>query len=418
MVERLLYFDCFSGIAGDMTLGALIDLGVDADSMIADLKTMPLDGWTLTHRIERRMGLRGVDVHVRVGEQIEGPAEVIDGVVPISPVTETPKHSHRHYGEIVEIIEGGSLPDAVRHKALAAFEVLADAEAKVHGISRDQVHFHEVGAVDSIIDIVGCAWGIWALGIDRIESAPLPLGRGFTRCAHGRMPQPAPATLEILSGLPMVPAGLDRELVTPTGAAFVKAWASRVGALPEMTIDSVGWGVGDAQFEDRPNMLRLIVGHRVPDASACLVIEANLDDLNPEVAGFVLNRLFEAGALDAWFVPIQMKKNRPGIIVAALANTKNRVQVENVLLSESSAIGLRRYPAERTTLERRFVTVQTPWGQVRLKTAWRSGVLANVAPEFEDCARVARASGVPLKVVYQHAVSEFMNRPEPETDTD
>ena len=409
MSEKLLYLDCFSGIAGDMTLGALIDLGIDADALIEALRTLPLANWHLEHRVDRRMGLRGVDVKITIGGRVEGPALPIDAAQPMETPSGHDHGPHRHYREIIDIISGGALPDAVQQKALSAFDVLADAEAKVHGIERDAVHFHEVGATDSIIDIVGCAWGVWALGVDRLECSPLPMGRGFSRCAHGRIPQPAPATLEILSGIPVVPAGIDRELVTPTGAAFVKAWADRVGAFPEMTIDRVGWGAGDSDFEDRPNLLRAVLGDVPIAADDCITIEANLDDLNPEVAGFLLTRLFEAGALDAWFVPIQMKKNRPGIIVSALTRASRRTVLENVLLSESSAIGLRYYRTHRTILERRFTTVSTPWGDVRVKTAWREGQLANAAPEYEDCVRIAEQSGIPLKVIYQHAIARFVD---------
>ena len=428
MTERVLYFDCFSGIAGDMTLGALIDLGVDIDEMRAALETLPVTGWTLDASVGRCMGLRGIDVQIQVNGEVEGPAISGDGET-IGPDHghghgganhgdgdhDEGSHSHeahRHYREIVEIIQGGSLPPAVVERALAAFEAIAAAEAQVHGVAVDEVHFHEVGAVDSIIDICGVAWGLHALGVDRVESAPLPMGRGFIRCAHGRIPLPAPATLEILRGLEIVDSGLERELVTPTGAAFIKAWGSRVGAMPNLKVDAVGWGLGDARFPDRPNMLRLVLGTQESGAQNCEVLETNIDDMSPELAGYLLERLFDAGALDAWFVPVQMKKNRPGVTVSVLVETGGRRAVEDVLLAESSAIGLRRYAVDRTVLERTQQWVDTPWGPVSLKVALREGHIMNVAPEYEACAEIARTTGVPLKVIYQHAIAAYYDEDE------
>ena len=426
MSERILYFDCFSGLAGDMTLGALVDLGLHLDGLKAALSTLPVDGWTLEARPQMKMGIRGVNIHIEVGGVTEGPAVPVDesghaahghGHDEGLPHGHAgPKHDprghqhahHRHYADIIRIIEGGKLPPPVVHRAVAAFDAIADAEARVHGVEKEAVHFHEVGAVDSIIDIVGVAWGIYQLGVDRIESAPPPLGRGFMRCAHGMMPLPAPATLEILKGLPVAPCPLDRELVTPTGAAFLRAWADRIGGFPEMVVEDVGWGAGNADFPDRPNLLRLVLGRTERASADCYVVETNLDDLNPELAGYVLEQLFAVGVLDAWFVPLQMKKNRPGVMVGALVDLGHREAVEALLLAESSAIGLRRYPVSRHVLPRRIETVQTPFGPVSVKVAHRGEKVLNVAPEYEDCARVARAKGVPLKTVYQHAIAAFL----------
>ena len=424
MSERILYFDCFSGIAGDMTLGALIDLGVDREALVSALKRLPLEDWSLEIKVDRRRGLRGVDVKVWIGDQTEGPAK------PVDQDGEGPDHAHghygahvdgagghdhgdhthehhRHYSEIVSIITRGELPKPAEEFALKAFDALACAEAHVHGVAVEDVHFHEVGAVDSIIDIVGVAWCLWHLGVDRIESAPLPMGRGFIKCAHGRMPLPAPATFELLKGIEIVDSGLDRELVTPTGAAFIKAWAQRVGPLPKMRVTDVGWGLGDAIFPDRPNALRLVLGERVEPPQVCEVVESNLDDTTPEVVGFLMERIFEAGALDAWVVPIYMKKNRPGFTVCALVEHASRRQVEDVLLTESSAIGLRRHSVDRTCLERDVVSVKIPWGTVQVKTASRQGQVVNVAPEFSDCARLARSVGVPLRTVFQYAIAAY-----------
>lgn len=439
-MSRIAYFDCFSGLAGDMTLGALVDLGLDVDRLRAALSTLPVDGWTLHTEDRLKMGIRGVGLHIDVGGASEGPAVPHDhahhdhaphdhaphvhhapthhghGHDDLDPAhghahhDDHTHHHHYHYRQIVEIIQGGNLPAPVVERARAAFDAIADAEARVHGVERDAVHFHEVGAVDSILDIAGAAYGLWALGIDRIESAPPPIGRGFIRCAHGPMPLPAPATLEILRGVPIAPSPLERELVTPTGAAFVRAWADRVGPYPEMTVEAIGWGAGNADFPDRPNLLRLVVGRSEPAEAACTVIESNLDDCTPELAGHLLDRLFERGALDAWFVPVHMKKNRPGFIVGALADAGHAAAVEETLLAESTAIGLRRYPVTRLKLDRRAEKVSTPYGEVRVKVARRGGRVLNAAPEYEDCRRLARAADVPLKVVYQHAVAAFVGR--------
>ncbi|MFN3198372.1 MAG: nickel pincer cofactor biosynthesis protein LarC [Bradymonadia bacterium] len=405
---RVLYFDCFSGLAGDMTLGALIDLGLDVEALVAALRTLPLEGWHLEHHTVVRNGLRATDVHVKVGEAEEGPA------------VESPEgdahhhhhhddHHHHHYRDIVNCIEGGRLPAEVVRRARAAFDEIARAEAHVHGSTIEEVHFHEVGAVDSIIDIVGVAWGLWSLGIDHVESAPPPIGRGFIRSAHGRMPCPAPATLEILKGLPIIGTELNRELVTPTGAAFVKAWARRVGSFPEMVVEGVGFGAGDAEFPDRPNLLRLVLGREQPEEARCFVTEVNLDDLNPEITGYLMDALFAAGALDVWFTPVHMKRNRPGVVVGALTEAGKQPAVESVLLEESSSLGLRRFPVSRVKQKRAHVTVQTPFGAVPVKVGRRQGSVTNVAPEHVDCVRLAQNAGVPLKVVYQHAIAAYLN---------
>jgi uncharacterized protein (TIGR00299 family) protein len=415
--ERILYFDCFSGVAGDMTLGALIDLGLDAARLEEALRTLDLGGWRLQVSTVQKNGIRGTHVDVVIGGVIEGPAvPAEEGVrfVPVAPAKPKPvirrDEGHYAYRDIVRVIESGRLPAPVVERALAAVRPNAEAEARGHGVALEEVHFHEVGAVDSVIDIVGSAWGIWQLGVDRLESAPVPIGRGFIQSAHGRIPCPAPATLEILQGVPIAPSGLDRELVTPTGAAFVRTWADRVGPYPAMTVERVGWGAGNADFPDRPNLLRLVLGRTDPADAECTVIEANVDDMTPEIAGYLLERLFEAGAKDAWFVPLHMKKNRPGLLVGALCEGGRRAAVEDVLLSESSAIGLRRFPVTRLKLDRAHVTVGTPFGEVPVKVARRDGKVVNAAPEYEACARLARERGVPLKTVYQHAIAAYLAR--------
>lgn len=399
-MSRLLYVDCFSGIAGDMTLGALIDLGLDVDRLVAALKTLPLPDWRLAHERVRKASLMGVKVDVWVGDVIAD--------------QQPPDHHHHghghHYHELRDLIAHSALPPPVIQRAQAAFLALAQAEARVHGTSVEQVHFHEVGAVDSVVDLVGCAYGLWALGVDHVEAAPPPIGRGFVHSAHGRIPLPAPATAHLLEGLPIRTCPIEKELVTPTGAAMIKAWARRVGDMPTMRVEAVGWGAGTLDLPDRPNLLRLFLGETSAAPSDCVQIEANIDDMTPEIAGYLLDRLFAAGALDAWFTPIQMKKNRPGVLVGALAQADAQAAITRTLLTESTAIGLRSHRVARVVQPRRIETVMTPFGPVELKIAGDDPATANVAPEYEACRRLAHASGMPLKVIYQHAIAAWLQR--------
>ena len=404
-MSRLLYFDCFSGIAGDMALGALIDLGLDVDRLTAALRTLTLSPWRLDVRRVTKSSLTGVKVDVWVG----------DVIADQQPPDHHHSHEHghgRHYSELRDMIAGSDLPPPVIARALSAFGALAEAEARVHGTTVEDVHFHEVGAVDSVVDLVGCAWGLWALGVDVVESAPLPISRGFVQTAHGRLPLPAPATAHLLEGLPIVPCPVPKELVTPTGAAMIKAWARRVGDIPAMTVSGVGWGAGTLDLPDRPNLLRLMIGETTDATEDCALITTNLDDMNPELAGHLLDALLTAGALDAWFTPIQMKKNRPGVMVGALAPLGIQAQVEGILLRESTAIGLRRQRVARTVLPRRIESVQTPFGPIDVKIAGSQSDpdAQNIAPEYESCRAAAAAAGVPLKRVYQHAIAGWLAR--------
>lgn len=397
-MSRVLYFDCFSGVAGDMTLGALIDLGLDPERLTAALRTLDLGEWRLDVRRVKKSSLAGVKVDVWVGDALA------DAAPPIDP------HHGRHYTELRDLIGASALPRPVIERALQALLALAQAEARVHGTTLEGVHFHEVGAVDSLVDLVGSAYGLWALGIDAVESAPLPIGRGFVKTAHGRLPLPAPATAHLLEGLPITPCPIDKELVTPTGAAMIKAWARRVGPLPEVRVEGIGWGAGTLDLPDRPNLLRLILGETADAPSDCAVIETNVDDMTPELAGYLIDGLFAAGALDAWFTPIVMKKNRPGIMIGSLAPLDAQAGIEALLLTESTAIGLRSHRVARTVLPRRQETVMTPFGPVQLKVAGVGEGPANVAPEYESCRQLARASGMPLKVIYQHAIAAWIAR--------
>ncbi len=380
---RTAYLDCFSGISGDMTLGALVDAGVPLDAIAAAVTALDLPGWELAldeGARDPRVGGTRVLVHA----EEEG-------------------HVHRTFREIRAMIEAATLPGDVARRAVAVFARLAEAEGKVHGRPPDEVHFHEVGAVDSIVDIVGAVAGLHHLGIDRLECAPLPLGGGTVRCRHGVIPIPAPATVELLRGLPTVPGEEQRELVTPTGAALAGTLADAFGPPPPMVLRAVGYGLGSTRGEGLPNALRLLVGEApggeaIPQHRAT-VLEANVDDLSPQFFGPLIERLLEAGALDATLTPVQMKKGRPGILVTVLCSPPDRAILEELLFRETTTIGVRRHDVWRSCLERRSETVETPYGAVRIKIGSAGDTEFNRMPEFEDCRAAAEAHGVtPLQV--------------------
>lgn len=377
-----LYLDTFAGISGDMCLGLLIDLGVDPARLEADLRSLPIDGWQLQVRSEQRHGLGGTRVEVVVGGQ----------------------QPHRTWRGIDELLTASPLPPAISDRARRIFRRLGEAEAYVHRVALDAVHFHEVGAVDAIVDVVGTAIGLHRLGIDEIVCAPLPMSHGLTRGSHGTLPLPAPATLELLQGAPVRDAGCDRELVTPTGAAIASTLA-RFGGMPEMTVERVGYGVGGWELSDRPNLLRGILG-QTGAASGLVqdwvtVIETHIDDSLPEVLGTLLERLFEAGALDAAFTPRQMKKNRPGVTLTVIAPPAMADHLAKLVLRESSAIGVRLHDTRRLKLRREICSVDTPLGPAEVKLIFEGEVLLRVAPEHAACASLANRSGRPLAEVYR-----------------
>ncbi|MHB8708292.1 MAG: nickel pincer cofactor biosynthesis protein LarC [Desulfuromonadales bacterium] len=378
----ILYLDTFAGISGDMCLGLLVDLGLDPAALESDLRTLPVSGWQLEVRPEQRHGLGGTRVEVRVaGHQ-----------------------PHRHWNGIDELLAGAALPLPVRDRARRIFRRLGEAEARVHRVSLDAVHFHEVGAVDAIIDIVGTAIGLHRLGVDKVICAPLPLSQGLTRGSHGALPLPAPATLELLRGAPVRDAGSDRELVTPTGAAIAVEIA-RFGPLPALTVERTGYGVGGWELADRPNLLRGILGQTgTPgglEQDQVTVIETHIDDSLPEVLGTLLERLFEAGALDAAFTPRQMKKNRPGVTLTVVAPPVLADSLATLILRESSAIGVRLYDTRRLKLRREIRTVDTPLGPAGVKLIFEGDTLLRVAPEHAACVTLAKSSGQPLTEVYR-----------------
>ncbi|HEY8505830.1 MAG TPA: nickel pincer cofactor biosynthesis protein LarC [Gemmataceae bacterium] len=384
---RVAHFDCFSGISGDMVLGALIDAGVDADAIGRGIASLGLPIRFSTGK-EKRNGFAATRAYVEAPEE----------------------HSHRHLPEVEEILARGGLTERQRDLAVRIFRRLGEAEAAAHGIPLEKVHFHEVGALDSIADIAGAAIGLDLLGAERFTSRSVPPGGGTVQGAHGIMPVPAPATAKLLEGVPLAKSAVQSELTTPTGAAILTTVVSEYTDQPEMTVERIGCGAGKKDFWQQPNILRILVGTAPAPAPApgdhaerdiVWVLETNLDDVPGEVVGYCFDRLFAAGALDVFAAPIQMKKNRPGVLLSALAAEEAVAAVEAVLFRETGTFGVRRYRAERSKLRREACTVQTPWGPVRAKRGWRGDGEAVVTPEYEDCARLAREKGVPLREVYE-----------------
>jgi pyridinium-3,5-bisthiocarboxylic acid mononucleotide nickel chelatase len=386
---RVAYFDCFSGISGDMTLGALVDAGVDPRAIQSAIAGLGLP-CELTFETVRRAGFRATYA------KVEAPHE----------------HAHRHLHHVEAMIDKAPLTSRQSDLARRIFRRLGEAEAAVHGVDIQKIHFHEVGAVDSIVDIVGAAVGLDLLGVDRFESSPVPPGRGSVKAAHGRMPLPAPGTAELLKRVPLAESTAEMEQTTPTGAAILTTVAEAFGPLPPMTVEAIGLGAGTRDLPDLANILRLFVGNvAVPAGSdRAWVLETNLDDLPGEVVGFATAQLMSAGALDAWVTPIQMKKNRPGVMVTVLCDEPAIPAMEAILFRETTTLGIRRHPVSRHKLRRQAVEVETPFGPVKGKLGWLDGRPPAFSPEYEDCARIAAEQGVALREVYQAAHAAYRDR--------
>lgn len=385
-MPRALHFDCFSGISGDMTLGALLDAGGDAAAVTAGLDSLGLPIRLHVEKV-RKGGFAATHIH------IDAPQESEDRYLP----------------DIEAILAKGALSSSQRELALRIFHKLAHAEAAVHGMPIDRVHFHEVGALDSIADIVGVAIGLDLLGIDRYTSRSVPTGQGTVKCAHGVMPIPTPATAELLKGAPLAASAIKAELTTPTGAAILATVVDEWVESPVMRVEAVGHGAGTKNFLDQPNLLRIFVGETAATPGGRDLVwqlETNLDDVPAEVVGYCFELLFAAGALDVWATAIQMKKNRPGVLLGVLATDATVAEAEAILFRETQTFGVRRTRVERTKLAREAVRVPTPWGEVQGKRGWREG-LEVFTPEFEDCARVAREHRVALREVYDAARRGF-----------
>ncbi len=391
---RIAYFDCFSGISGDMILGALIDAGVSLESLRRELGKLPLGGYELTSRPVKRSGLAGTKVDVLLEKHSEDPHG---------------HHHHRNLNDILEILAASTLEEGVRRRAEQVFRRLAEAEARVHETTVDQIHFHEVGAVDAIVDIVGACIGLELLGVQEIFGSPVPVGSGFVECAHGRLPVPAPAVVELLKGYRVAGTDLVGELTTPTGAAILTTLASDCGPMPSMTTEMVGYGAGQKEFPNNPNLLRLIIGEDATSSSADVVwrLETNLDDMNPELMGYLFERLFAEGALDVFNTPVQMKKNRPATQLVVLCTAYQKDAIERVLFTETTTFGLREMLCHRRKLTRQLVKVHTELGELTLKVGSLDGKVCTVAPEYECCLEIARKQGVPLKEVYARAEEAY-----------
>jgi hypothetical protein len=384
---RIAYFDCFSGISGDMLLGALVGVGVSIDALSNELKKLNISGFKLQSRAVTKHGIAGTKVDVIIEQD----------------------RQFNHVSEIQELIARSELNDYIKETSVKIFQRLADAEAKVHGVTVPQVHFHEVGALDAIIDVVGSVIGLNLLGVKQVYVSKLNLGTGLVNTHHGMMPIPAPATMELVKGLPVYNRGIEKELVTPTGAAIITTVASSFGDIPVMQVRAVGYGAGNLDIPEIPNLLRVLIGEitEAKPEEPITVIETNIDDLNPQIYGFLMDRLFSAGAFDVYYTPIQMKKNRPGILLSVLTPAANIDRLVDLIFSETTTFGVRIYTAERQTLVRESVAVQTKYGSVKIKIGRRKGQIVSVSPEYQTCLLVAEKNNVPVKEVYQEALKNY-----------
>ncbi len=383
---KVAYFDCPSGAAGDMIMAALVDAGAPFEALRAELSTLPLRGWELVRREVRRGAFRGTKVDVA----IDAAAHRV----------------HRTLGDVLAILEGSRLAPATRAQAARIFTRLADAEARVHGTARDAVHFHDVGAVDAIVDVAGSVTALRLLGVEAVHLSALPLGGGFVDGPHGRMPVPGPGTAELLRGFPVVDTGVRHELVTPTGAAVLTTLAVTAGRMPPMTVQAVGYGAGTRDLAEVPNVLRCFVGDTAPadgGDETVLQVETTIDDMSPQLYDPLVDRLFEAGALDVFLAPVIMKKGRPGVVVTALAPHARRDAISRVLFEESSTIGVRWSEWHRSRLEREIVTLPTAYGALPFKVSRLGGRVVTVTPEFAEVARLAREKSLPVREVLDQA---------------
>lgn len=414
---KILYFDCFSGISGDMTIGALLDLGIDTEKFRQELAGLNLSGYEL--HIERRLsrGIAGTDVNVILTQDHhEGDHQHEDDHQHGHDHHHEHHHheheqGHEHYsrternlGQIMEIIDGSSLSQRVRDFCRKVFTEIAEAEGRVHGKPVDEVHFHEVGAVDSIVDIAGTAICLEMLGIDTVYASPLHDGNGFIECRHGIIPVPVPAVVEMLegSGIPLISEDVSTELVTPTGMGIIKCLAEGFGSRPVMRIDKTGYGIGKRET-GRLNALRVFMGELYENASEgdeIVILETNIDDASPEIMGYTAERLFEKGALDVFYTPIYMKKNRPAFMLTVLARPADEEMLAGIILTETTTLGIRKSLSKRYCMEREIVNVATEYGEARVKIASR-GAFRKAAPEYEDCRKLAGIHGIPISRIYE-----------------
>lgn len=375
---RIGYFDCFSGVSGDMLLGALVDAGLDIKELQKGLMGIKISGYRVSASKVKKEGIEGTKVDVIIEE------------------TQQP---HRKLKDIEVIIRNSALDGPIKEKALKVFRRLAETEARVHGTDIEDVLFHEVGAIDAIIDITGTILGLHILGIGKFLSSPVNTGSGVFDSSHGMLPIPAPATMEMLKGFPVYSSGINKELATPTGVALLTTLAEGFCPLPAMEVTSVGYGAGTWDIEGSPNLLRFIIGEaeELPERETIILLETNIDDLNPPIYEYLMDRLFGAGALDAYLVPIIMKKGRPGIILSAMVEKETVEKVMGIIFEETGTLGIRIREVERVRVQREIKEVDTAWGRIRVKVASKNGQVIGVSPEYEDCKKIAEEKGIPLR---------------------
>jgi len=384
------YFDCFSGISGDMTLGALVDAGCPLDVLRAKLQGLQVPGWQISSEKVWKNGMSATYVRVKTEDT----------------------HTHRSLTTILGILGKSNLDHRVKQRASAIFTKLGEAEAAVHDLPLEKIHFHEVGAVDAIVDIVGACIGFEELGFEKFACSPLNVGGGTAKMAHGILPVPAPATARLLMGRPTYSNGVQKELVTPTGAAIVSTLCETFGPQPAMIVSAIGYGAGTVDLETQPNVLRIMVGEVAEQAidshgGTIRVLEANLDDMNPQIFGYLLEKALAAGALDVYGTPVQMKKSRPGTQVTILCKPEDEAKFQEMLFAETTTLGVRSHLVERRALPREFVNVSTRFGEIRIKIAREDGRVQHASPEFEDCRKLAEEKNVPLREVMEQAMLRF-----------
>jgi uncharacterized protein (TIGR00299 family) protein len=386
--KRVIYFDCFSGISGDMILGSLFDLGVDVKLIRKELKKINLKGYKLTSHQVKRNGIMGTKVNVVIDPSIQK------------------RNQARSFTDIKKLIVKSSLSENVKTDSIEIFRRIGTVEAKIHGTSLDKIHFHEIGAIDSIIDIVGGAICMSLLNIDIVFSSALNTGEGLINCEHGTIPIPAPATLKLLEGIPCYSSGTKNELTTPTGAAFIGYYGSKFGSLPKMNIMKSGYGAGSHEIKEIPNLLRVVLGEvLIPSKIITMkVIETNIDDMNPEFYDHIMSQLLIAGAADVFLTAVHMKKNRPGTLLTTVVSNDKFHSIVQIILEETSTFGIRHYDVVRTELKRENKLIKTPFGKVRIKIGTFAGSRLTVSPEYEDCKKLALKKGIPVKRVYEETL--------------
>jgi len=383
---QIAYFDCFSGVSGDMILGALIDAGLELHKLESELRKLNISGYTFKTEKTTRKGLSGTRFIINEHEEKD--------------------HAERHLKDIEEIIDRSDLEDDIKSSSKKIFHELAHVEAKIHNRDPGDVHFHEIGGLDSIIDIVGSLLGLKMLGIEAVYASRIPVGTGFVECAHGTLPLPAPATLELLKDIPIYASSVEKELVTPTGIGILKNVAKSFGIIPEMKIRRIGYGAGRRELKI-PNLLRIWVGeiseHREYEEDDVILIETNLDDMNPEFFGYTSEKLLEGGALDVFMTPIFMKKNRPGTLLSVLITPDKLEETLSMVFAETTSLGIRLNRLERKKLQRELITVDTIFGRIKIKVGRIGQETMNISPEYDDCKEIAVRQGIPLKRVYEEA---------------